>query len=65
MLLRDSSDLPRFFHPPTTAETFSAFLAPPTHEIMRYQRWIVIVTLVVGVLTVDICARAGENAANA
>lgn len=35
-------------------ETFSAFVAPPTHPVMRWQRWIVIFTLILGVLTVDI-----------
>lgn len=42
-------------NPPT--ETFSAVLAPPTQPVMRWQRWLVIVTLILGVLTVDIwCA---------
>lgn len=37
-------------------ETFSAVLGPPTHPLMRWQRWLVIFTLMLGVFTVDICA---------
>lgn len=37
-------------------ETFAAVLAPPTHTLQRWQRWLVIFTLVLGVFTVDICA---------
>jgi hypothetical protein len=35
-------------------ETFAAFLAPPTDAIMRWQRWLIVLTLIMGVLTVDI-----------
>lgn len=35
-------------------DTFSAFLAPPTLPVMRWQRWLVIFTLILTVLTVDI-----------
>lgn len=39
-------------------ETFSAVLGPPTHPLMRWQRWLIIFTLILGVFTVDICAPA-------
>lgn len=68
MLLQALSRLTEPLRPtPSAAETFAAFLAPPTLHIMRWQRWLVIMTLIIGVLTVDICAhpKDGRSASEA
>lgn len=35
-------------------ETFCAFLAPPTEYVLRWQRCYIIMTAIIGILTVDI-----------